>query len=250
MRDHVGLVAGLFDARGRGAVRDRAPRPPPAPRIVTTGAAVHAMVRNGLGCVRQPRARVPRWCQDNPTARRRAPVLSDAPHLPDEALGRAVETRAAAGITARSRLLAATAAERLGLAPRLAPLDRPSGQVDGRSQRDNAPDDQGVHSPRGARRDPRPVLPHVMLAWLVEHPAGIAVRMTPRRGHHRAAPACGQVVRAHAGAVAHSRRPPRPGGRACPRARGHPANALGDSPAMAPPGPSDLERSASRPSPG
>jgi len=103
MRDHVGLVAGLFDARGRGAVRDRAPRPPPAPRIVTTGAAVHAMVRNGLGCVRQPRARVPRWCQDNPTARRLAPVLSDAPHLPDEALGRAVETRAAAGVTARSR---------------------------------------------------------------------------------------------------------------------------------------------------
>jgi hypothetical protein len=237
--DPLGLVAGRCDARGIGTVMDHATQHTPEMRLVTAGHAVNALVRNGLGCVPQPLDLGPRVFQDQPPARRLAPGVLDATPLNNEALGRAVDPLDAAGVTARARLMAATAAGRLGLTPRLAPLERPSGQVDGREHRDHAPDAPVGPSPRGARRDPRPDLPHVMLAWLGAHHAGMPVRRQPRRGQRRDAPACGHVVRAH---LAPWHTPDGPTARvaARARARGHPATALRDAPAMAHAGPSDL----------
>ena len=63
--DHVGLVAGRFDALGIGAVIDRATRHQPDTRIVTTGDAVKAMVLNGLGVVNQQRSLVSRFSRTN-----------------------------------------------------------------------------------------------------------------------------------------------------------------------------------------
>ena len=91
--------------------------------------------------------------------------------------------------------MAATAAGRLGLAPPVAPLERTSVHVDGRDDRDHAPDAPVVHLTRGESREPRPDLHHVMLAVMVEPHAGMPVRMTPLSGHRREAPACGQSVR-------------------------------------------------------
>jgi hypothetical protein len=110
--DHLGLVAGRCDARGIGTVMDHATQHTPEMRLVPAGHAVNALVRNGFGCVHQPLALGPRWFQDNPTARRLAPGVLDATPLNDEALGRAVDPRDAAGVTARDRLMAATAAGR------------------------------------------------------------------------------------------------------------------------------------------
>ena len=87
--DHVGLVAGRFDALGMGEVMDRATRHQPDTRIVTTGDAVPAMGLNGLGCVNPPRALVSRVFQDKPPSRLLAPWWIDATPLHDEALGRA-----------------------------------------------------------------------------------------------------------------------------------------------------------------
>lgn len=89
--DHVGLVAGMFDARGIGEVMDRATRHHPDTRLVTTGDAVKARVLNGLGCVNPQRSLVSRFFQDQPTSRLLAPVLIDATHLHDDALGRALD---------------------------------------------------------------------------------------------------------------------------------------------------------------
>jgi transposase len=59
--------------------------------------------------------------------------------------------------------MAATAAERLGLAPRFGHLDRPSVHVDGRDHRDEEPEAKVGHITRGGSRDHRPDLNQVML---------------------------------------------------------------------------------------
>jgi transposase len=195
--DHLGLVAGMFDALGLGEVIDRATRHHPDTRIVTTGDAVKAMVLNGLGFVNQQLYRVPRFFQDKPTSRLLAPLLIEAQHLNDDALGRALDALYNYGVTALYSLIAATAAERLGLAPRFAHLDSTSFHVDGRYNSDHAPDERVVHLTRGYSRDHRPDLNQVMLALIVEQQAGIPVLMKPLSGTSSDAPAFGQIVREH-----------------------------------------------------
>ncbi|HSF31575.1 MAG TPA: IS1634 family transposase [Candidatus Tectomicrobia bacterium] len=192
---HLGLVAGMFDELGIGEVIDRATRHQPETRIGTTGDAVQAMVLNGLGFVTQQRYLVSRFFQDKPTSRLLAPLLIEAQHRNDDALGRALDTLYASGVTERYRLIAATAAERLGLAPQGLHLDSTSCHVDGRYNSDTPPDEQGVHMTRGSSRDHRPDLNQVMLELIVEHQAGSPVLMKPRRGNRRDAPAFGQIVR-------------------------------------------------------
>src|SRR5262245_30123550 len=153
--DHLGLVAGLCDELGIGDVRDRAMPPNPATHMVTVGNAVNAMVLNGLGVVTQPLDLVPRFCQHTPTQRLIAPGIAAQPRH-DDTLGRAWDLLEDDGVTALYRLMAATAAPRLGLAPLLAPLESPSVPVDGRDNSAEEPDAEGIHLTRGDRRDHRP----------------------------------------------------------------------------------------------
>ena len=193
--DHLGLVAGRCDALGIGAVLAHTTPHTPATRLVTVGRAVKAMVRNGLGVVNHHRSLVPRVFQHKPTPRLGAPGI-DAEPRNDAAVGRALETLAAAGVTALSRLIAAPAAERVGLAPRFLPLDRPRCQGDGRENSEADPAAQVLPLPRGSSREHRPALHQVLWARIVEHRAGIPVRMQPRSGHRRDATDCGAVIRA------------------------------------------------------
>ena len=89
--DHLGRVAGLFDALGMGDVIDHATHQHPERAGLTVGEAVKAMVLNGLGCINQARYRVPRVFQNPthlPTAFRPAWFPEQ---LNDDALGRALE---------------------------------------------------------------------------------------------------------------------------------------------------------------
>jgi hypothetical protein len=63
------------------------------------GEAVNAMGLNGRGLINQARSLVPRFCQHQPTSRLMAPRVAPA-QLHAEALGRAVETLSAYGVTA------------------------------------------------------------------------------------------------------------------------------------------------------
>lgn len=146
--DHLGLVAGMCDALGMGDVIDQATHQHPAMRDLTAGEAVNAMVRNGLGCINQALYLGPRFFQHKPTSRLMAPRV--APHqLNDDALGRALETLYADGVTARYRLMAVSAAKRLGLTPTSTPLDTTSVHVDGRDNSAAAPTEQSVHITQG-----------------------------------------------------------------------------------------------------
>lgn len=146
--DHLGLVAGMFDALGIGDVLDHATRHHPDMRDLTVGEAVKAMVLNGLGFINQALYLVPRFFDNTPTYRLLSPRVTPA-QLNDDALGRALDTLYGYGGTALYRLIAATAAERLGLPPRFAHLDSTSFHVDGRYNSDEEPEDHVVHSTRG-----------------------------------------------------------------------------------------------------
>lgn len=194
--DHLGLVAGMFDELGIGDVLDRTMQHTPETRIVTVGGAVKAMVLNGLGCVNQPRYLVPMFFQNTPTQRLIAPGI-DAQHLHDDTLGRALDRLYADGVTELYRLLAATAAQRLGLAPTFAHLDRTSFHVDGRYNSAEEPEERVIHSTRGSSRDHRPDLNQVMLELIVEHQAALPLLMKPLSGHSHDGQAFGQLVSEH-----------------------------------------------------
>ena len=117
--------------------------------------------------------------------------------LNDDALGRALDTLYAHGVTELYSLLAATAAERLGLAPRCIHLDTTSFHVDGRYNSDEEPGEQVVHITRGYSRDHRPDLNQVMLELMVEHQAGIPLLMQPLSGNSSDTQHFGEAVRLH-----------------------------------------------------
>jgi transposase len=194
--DHLGLVAGMFDELGIGDVLDHATHQTPETRDLTVGEAVKAMVLNGLGFINQALYLVPRFFQNKPTSRLITPRVTPA-QLNDDALGRALDTLYASGVTALYSLIAATAAERLGLTPRFAHLDSTSFHVDGRYNSEEEPEDQVVHITRGYSRDHRPDLNQVMLELIVEHQAGIPVLMKPLSGNSSDGKEFGHIVREH-----------------------------------------------------
>jgi transposase len=186
----------MFDALGIAEVIDKAAQQNPEMRLVTAGHAVKAMVLNGLGFVNQQLYLVPHFFQNKPTSRLIAPAMQ-ASHLNDATLGRALDTLYDFGVTALYSLSAATAAQRLGLAPTFAHLDSTSCHVDGRYNSAAPPDEQVIHITRGYSREHRPDLNHVMLDLIVEHQAGMPVLMQPLRGNSSDATDFGQIVREH-----------------------------------------------------
>jgi transposase len=194
--DHLGLVAGMFDELGIGDVIDQATQQNPEMRRVTVGNAVKAMILNGLGFVNQQLYLVPMFFHNKPTHRLLAPEI-DANHLNDDALGRALDTLYAYGVTELYSLIAATAARRLGLTPTFVHLDSTSFHVDGRYNSGEEPDARVIHITRGYSRDHRPDLNQVMLDLMVEHQAGIPLLMRPLSGNTSDARDFGQVVSQH-----------------------------------------------------
>jgi transposase len=194
--DHLGLVAGMFDELGIGDVLDQATHQNPEMRDLTVGEAVKAMVLNGLGFINQALYLVPRFFQNKPTSRLISPRVAPT-QLNDDALGRALDTLYAFGVTELYSLIAATAAQRLGLASRFAHLDSISFHVDGRYNSDEEPEEHVIHITRGYSRDQRPDLNQVMLDLIVEHQAGIPVLMQPLSGNSSDVQDFGQIITDH-----------------------------------------------------
>jgi transposase len=191
--DPLGLGAGLCDELGIGDVLDQATPQNPEMRDLTVGEALKAMGLNGLGFIHQALSLVPRFFQHKPTSRLLSPRVTPQ-QLNDDARGRAWDTLYASGVTALYRLMAPTAAPRLGPAPPCAHLDSTSFHVDGRDNRGEEPDEQVMPITRGYSRDQRPALNQGMLDLLVAHQAGIPVLMKPLRGNSRDAPDFGQLL--------------------------------------------------------
>jgi transposase len=194
--DHLGLVAGMYDELGIGEVIDQAVPQDTNKRTISLGQAVKAMVLNGLGFVNQQLYLVPSFFQNKPTERLMG-LGVEAAHLNDDVLGRALDTLYEYGVTLLYSLIAAQAADRLGLTAQYAHLDTTSFHVDGRYNSADAPDDHVVQITHGYSRDHRPDLNQVMLELIVEHQAGIPVLMKPLSGNTNDCSEFGQVVTAH-----------------------------------------------------
>jgi transposase len=146
--DHLGLVAGMFDERSMGEIIDQVTQQTPDRRDLTVGEAGKAMVLNGLGLINQALYLVPRFFHNKPTYQLISPRVTPQ-QLHDAALGRALATLYAYGVTALYSRLAATAAARLGLARRVVHLDMTSLHVAGRYNSDEEPGEQVVPITRG-----------------------------------------------------------------------------------------------------
>jgi transposase len=188
----------MFEELGITEVIDKATQQDPEMRMVTAGHAVKAMVLNGLGFLNHQLSLVPHFFQPKPLSRLMAPGMQ-ASHRNDDTLGRALDTLYDCGVTALYRLIAATAAKRLGLTPTLAPLESPSFHVDGRSNSAEPPDAQVIHIPQGYSRDPRPDLNQVMLDLMVEHHAGMPILRQPLSGTSSDKTDFGQMIHDHLG---------------------------------------------------
>jgi len=194
--DHLGLVAGMFDELGMGDILDQATQQDPQTRDLTVGEAVKAMVLNGLGFVNQALYLVPMCFQNNPPYRLISPRVAPE-QLNDDALGRTLDPLYTYGVTDLYSLIAAGAAQRLGLPPTYGHLDTTSLHVDGHSNCDEPPSEGVVRLTPGYSRDHRPDLNPVMLELIVEHQAGIPLLMQPLSGNSSDSQEFGQVIRDH-----------------------------------------------------
>lgn len=196
--DHFGLVAAMFDELGIGEVIDHATHQDPEMRDLTVGEAVKAMGLNGLGFVHHALYLVPRFFQNTPTSQLISPRVTPE-QLNEDALGRALETLYDFGVTELYRLIAATAAKRLALAPTALHLDTTSFHVDGRYNCEAPPPEHVVHLTKGDSRDHRPDRHQVMLELIGEHQAGMPGLMPPLSGKRSDARDFGQTVSDHIG---------------------------------------------------
>jgi transposase len=185
----------MFDELGIGNIIDQATQQNPAMRDLTVGEAVKAMVLKGLGFINQALSLVTRFFQHNPTSRLIAPRGIPA-QLNDDALGRALDTLYAYGVTELYSLIATTAAQRLRLAPPFAHLASTSFHVAGRYHSNEEPEEHLMHLPRGYSRDPRPDRTQVRLDLMVEHPAGLPILLKPLSGHSSDAQDFGKIIKA------------------------------------------------------
>ncbi len=191
--EHLGLIAGMFDELGIGDLVDELVPQDLSQRKVSIGQALKAMVLNGLGFAnRRLLYLMPEFFRNKPTQRLVGPGISPE-HLNDDALGKALDTLHAFGLTELYRSLARRAAERLGLPRRGASggaatlhLDTTSFHVDGRynSECDDFDEDAGViHVSKGYSRDHREDLNQVVLELITESRANLPMMMRPLSGN-------------------------------------------------------------------
>ena len=186
--EHLGLVAGMFDELGIGDLVDELVPQDLCQRKVSVGQALKAMVLNGLGFANRRLYLMPEFFRNKPTERLVGAGISPE-HLNDDALGKALDTLYAFGLTELYRLIARQAAERLGLGGTvtMGHLDTTSFHVDGRynSEGDDDFDEEAgvIRVSKGYSRDHRDDLNQVVLELITESRANLPMMMRPLSGN-------------------------------------------------------------------
>lgn len=185
--EHLGLVAGMFDELGIGELVDELVPQDLSQRKVSVGQALKAMVLNGLGFANRRLYLMPEFFRNKPTERLVGAGISPE-HLNDDALGKALDTLYAFGLTEIYRLVARRAAERLdlraGKAVVVGHLDTTSFHVDGRYNSDDFDEEAGlIRVSKGYSRDHREDLNQVVLELITESQANLPMMMRPLSGN-------------------------------------------------------------------
>jgi transposase len=182
--EHLGLVAGMFDELGIGELVDELVPQDLEQRRISVGQALKAMVLNGLGFANRRLYLTTRFFQHKPTGRLLGEGI-EPEHLNDDALGKALDDLYAYGVSELYMKIAAQAAARLGITPRVAHMDTTSFHVDGEYNSDEPPDEDSklIHITQGYSRDHRPDLNQVVLELITENQASLPMMMQPLSGN-------------------------------------------------------------------
>jgi transposase len=201
--EHLGLVAGMFDELGIGELVDGLVPQDLSQRKVSVGQALKAMVLNGLGFANRRLYLMPEFFRNKPTERLVGAGVSPE-HLNDDALGKALDTLHAFGLTEIYRLIARRAAERLGLRGEkvvVGHLDTTSFHVDGRYNSDDDFDEEAgvIHVSKGYSRDHREDLNQVVLELITESRANLPMMMRPLSGNASDKASFEETIERHVG---------------------------------------------------
>jgi transposase len=182
--EHLGLVAGMFDELGIGELVDELVPQDLEQRKISVGQALKAMVLNGLGFANRRLYLTTRFFQNKPTGRLLGEGI-EPEHLNDDALGKALDDLYAYGVSELYMKIAARAAARLGIIPKVAHMDTTSFHVDGEYNSDEPPDEDSklIHITQGYSRDRRPDLNQVVLELITENQASLPMMMHPLSGN-------------------------------------------------------------------
>ncbi len=146
--------------------------------------AGRTVVLNGLGFANRRLYLTTRFFQNKPTGRLLGAGI-EPEHLNDDALGKALDDLYAYGVSELYMKIAARAATRLGITPKVAHMDTTSFHVDGEYNSDNPPDEDSklIHITQGYSRDHRPDLNQVVLELITENQASLPMMMQPLSGN-------------------------------------------------------------------
>ena len=204
--DHLGLVAGMIDELEIVESVDAVIDSSSPSRNLSVGESVKAMILNGLGYVNKPLYLTPSFFKDKPVERLFGRMVK-AEWFNDDTLGRAMDRLFAYGVSELYEKIAAKALKKLGLTPSTVHLDSTSFHLDGvyanRQEDENSDTDeedetsQPVRITQGYSRDHHPELNQVVLNLIVEHQAGIPVRMQPGDGNQIDTQAFKSIVEEH-----------------------------------------------------
>ncbi len=146
--------------------------------------AGRTVVLNGLGFANRRLYLTTRFFQNKPTGRLLGEGI-EPEHLNDDALGKALDDLYAYGVSELYMKIAAQAAARLGITPKVAHMDTTSFHVDGEYNSDEPPDEDSklIHITQGYSRDHRPDLNQVVLELITENQASLPMMMQPLSGN-------------------------------------------------------------------
>ena len=204
--EHLGLVAGIFDELGIGDLVDELVPQDFSQRNVSVGRALKAMVLNGLGFANRRLYLMPEFFRNKPTERLVGAGIRPE-HLNDDALGKALDTLYAFGLTELYRSIASRAAERLGLGGgvAMAHLDITSFHVDGQYNSEVVDDDLDenagglIRVSKGYSRDHRDDLNQVVLELITESQANLPMMMRPLSGNASDKTSFEETIERHVG---------------------------------------------------
>jgi transposase len=177
--DHLGIVAGICHEMGLMKAIDQAVGP--SDRKVSCGAAVQAMVLNGLGFSSRALYLMPQYLDNKPVDLLIAPDLV-AEDFNDDSLGRSLDQLFEAGVTEVFARVAQRALDEYGIEHRFYHLDSSSFHLHGQYSPEE-PQIEAIEITYGYSKEHRPDLKQVVVSLITGHRSQLPVWMEALSGN-------------------------------------------------------------------
>jgi transposase len=178
--DHLGIVAGICHEIGLLEAIDQAVGP--RERKVSCGAAVQALVLNGLGFTSRALYLMPQYLDNKPIDLLVAPGLA-AEDFNDDTLGRSLDQLFASGVTEVFAQVAQRALKMYGIEHRFFHLDSSSFHLHGQYASEE-PEIEAIEITHGFSKEHRPDLKQVVVSLITGHRSQLPVWMEVLSGNH------------------------------------------------------------------